>query len=581
MDNRFIEMNLQALKKARNKFDVVDGVDGVGRVSTMQIDLDNTSPERFQVRLESHLESMGYVVAQRIRTRKERSERLFDELQSQGLSEDTDLDEKSLYRCMEKLKLPCSRADAQELLAAADRTGDGIVSLSDFREFVVERERTIRDIFTTLDANREGSLGPKELLMALHMLDIDASKREVEELIERTHQRRDEHDHDHDHTHDHSTTSDQFGHVSHYTYTNPSTHTPGRVDYATFRELLVLVPETDPKSLFEYWQQAVDFEFGHPDETNKSAFLETFIAGGIAGAVSRTCTAPLDRLKLLLQTDSKGKYRGILQGLRTIYEEGKQHRVRTDKANGKTKVSAKGWRGALGGAMAFFRGNGTNVVKIAPETAIKFWAYESAKPILCKDANNPSGMERFLCGATGGITAQTCIYPLEIVKTRLAVARVGTYKGISHCMFKITRKEGFGALYKGLTASVLGIIPYSGVDMAVYFSLRERYCRETGPLGMMACGAVSSTCGMVCSFPFQLIRTRLQATGLFGMPKYSGIYHCFTDTVRNDGFLGLYKGFGPNMLKALPAISITYTVYEMVKKRLLAESSDFYSKNNK
>jgi len=266
-----------------------------------------------------------------------------------------------------------------------------------------------------------------------------------------------------------------------------------------------------------------------PEAPRKKSFLETFIAGGIAGAVSRTCTAPLDRLKLLLQTDTRGRYRGIIQGLRTIYEEGKRHRLASDRER---KINAKGWRGVVGGFMGFFRGNGTNVVKIAPETAIKFGAYEKSKIFICKDPTKPTGIERFFCGAVGGITAQTCIYPLEIVKTRLAVSEPGTYKGISHCLFKISRKEGFGALYRGLTASVLGIIPYSGVDMAVYFSLRERYPDAT-PMGMLACGAVSSTCGMVCSFPFQLIRTRLQATGLDGMPKYDGIWHCFSQTVRH------------------------------------------------
>mmetsp|Transcript_14047 Transcript_14047/g.19492 ORF Transcript_14047/g.19492 Transcript_14047/m.19492 type:complete len:613 (+) Transcript_14047:315-2153(+) len=534
LDPQFMEINLLALEKACKKFDKRNGLKEPERLET---GLSLTAcPERFQVRLQKHLESMGYRVQVQIQTVKERIERLFVELK--GNLETPYLDEEALRKGLEKLKLPSTPAAAKELLRAADADGDGKVSFRDFKDYVLQRERTIREIFSHMDREKDGSLSIIDLVSALRMLGIQASEDDVAEFILKTHQR-----------------------------LGDSAPMSDRVDFITFRELLVLIPCADSESLFEYWQQAVDFDFAPPDESpslNKKSFLETFIAGGVAGAVSRTCTAPLDRLKLLLQTDTEGKYNGIVQGMKTIYEEGKQHRL---KSSGQI-ATAQGWRGMMGGFLSFFRGNGTNVVKIAPETAIKFWAYETAKLQVCNKPEAPTGIERFTCGAIGGITAQTCIYPLEIVKTRLAVSKPGTYNGITHCLFKIIRKEGFGALYKGLQASVLGIIPYSGVDMAVYFTLRDYY-KDTGPMGMMGCGAVSSTCGMVCSFPLQLIRTRLQATGLDGMPRYRGIWHCFTSTIRKDGFLGLYRGFGPNMLKALPAISITYTVYETVKKRLI------------
>jgi len=542
LDPLFLEINLTALEKACKKFDKFNGLERVQR-SEIGIDL-NACPQRFQVRLQRHLDCMGYRVETEIQTIKERIEMMFNDLKS--TDDELYMNEISIKRGLQKLGFPSTPEIAEELLRSADYDRDGKVSFRDFKEYVLARERRIRELFMHLDKSKDGSLSISDLRIALKMSGIHAGEEEVAEFILRTHQR--------------------LG----YEYSMPLND---RIDYTTFRELLVLRPRMEGDtvvSLFEYWQKAVDIDFAPADESPslyQKSFLETFIAGGVAGAVSRTCTAPLDRLKLLLQTDTEGKYKGIVQGMKTIYEEGKQHRLNTDR---RAIGTATGWRGVLGGLLAFFRGNGTNVVKIAPETAIKFWAYESTKTVFCREAESPTGIERFLCGAAGGMTSQSCIYPLEIVKTRLAVSQAGTYKGITHCLFKITRKEGFGALYKGLTASMLGIIPYSGVDMAVYFTLRDRYRGYTdGPIGMMTCGAISSTCGMVCSFPLQLIRTRLQATGLDGMVKYDGIWHCFTSTVRKDGFFGLYRGFGPNMLKALPAISITYTVYETVKKRLV------------
>ncbi|GAB5353161.1 hypothetical protein AAMO2058_000014000 [Amorphochlora amoebiformis] len=536
MDGMFLEINLEALEKACHFFDQNQSSESRSTEEGEHIHLgiDPACPPRFQERLQNQLESMGYQVELRILTVEERCERLFQELKGT----DDFLDEKALRRGLRKLGLPSSPSAVRRLLLAADKDRDGKVSKGDFQEFVFERERQIYDIFQELNTSKTSFLEPKDILRALKKLGMRASEAEVLELIQRTHRRLGQNE-------------DIKG-----------------VDHATFRQLLTLLPSEDPQDVIDYWLQAVDFDFTSTDETpaqEQKSFLETFIAGGIAGAVSRTCTAPLDRLKLLLQTDANGKYRGILQGLYTIYEDGKKHRLALDRGQ---KTKATGWRGVLGGLLSFFRGNGTNVVKIAPETALRFWAYENAKTVICRKPSKPSLPERFLCGALGGICAQTCIYPLEIVKTRLAIAPPETYKGITHCLFKISRKEGFGALYKGLTASVMGIIPYSGVDMAVYFSLREKF-PDVGPMGMLACGAVSSTCGVVCSFPLQLARTRLQATGLDGMPKYRGVADVLRRTVSEDGMIGLYRGFAPTMLKALPAISITYAVYEVVKKNLI------------
>ncbi len=99
---------------------------------------------------------------------------------------------------------------------------------------------------------------------------------------------------------------------------------------------------------------------------------------------------------------------------------------------------------------AFWKGNGTNVLKIAPESAIKFWTFETLKTSLSQDRNCPSVLERFGAGALAGLAAQTAIYPMEVAKTRLAIAASGEYRGIAHCLASIFRAEGPRALYKGL-----------------------------------------------------------------------------------------------------------------------------------
>lgn len=57
---------------------------------------------------------------------------------------------------------------------------------------------------------------------------------------------------------------------------------------------------------------------------------------------------------------------------------------------------------------------------------------------------------------------------LQVLKTRLALRKTGQYTGISDCAKQIFRREGLGAFYKGYIPNMLGIIPYAGIDLAVY-----------------------------------------------------------------------------------------------------------------
>ena len=102
-----------------------------------------------------------------------------------------------------------------------------------------------------------------------------------------------------------------------------------------------------------------------------------------------------------------------------------------------------------------------------PESAIKFYAFEYLKRQISSDGESGTIGERFVAGAMAGVISQASIYPLEVAKTRLAVAATGEYNGIFHCLSKVYTTEGFFALFKGISPSLIGIIPYAGVDLTV------------------------------------------------------------------------------------------------------------------
>jgi solute carrier family 25 phosphate transporter 23/24/25/41 len=68
-----------------------------------------------------------------------------------------------------------------------------------------------------------------------------------------------------------------------------------------------------------------------------------------------------------------------------------------------------------GGVKSYWRGNGINVLKIGPETALKFMAYEQVKRMIKGvDNRDLSIYERFVAGSAAGGISQTAIYPLEV-----------------------------------------------------------------------------------------------------------------------------------------------------------------------
>jgi solute carrier family 25 phosphate transporter 23/24/25/41 len=78
------------------------------------------------------------------------------------------------------------------------------------------------------------------------------------------------------------------------------------------------------------------------------------------------------------------------------------------------------------------------------------------------------------------------------------------------------------------------------------------------------CGMASSTAAMLCTYPLNLVRTRLQASGMPGVPSYAGPVECFARILKEEGASGLYRGVVPNLAKVLPATSISYAVYDLL-----------------
>ncbi|KAI0068778.1 mitochondrial carrier [Artomyces pyxidatus] len=327
-------------------------------------------------------------------------------------------------------------------------------------------------------------------------------------------------------------------------------------------------PPVDHDMLEEYddEEEIEEEHVEHHDWLEGHMALKFLAAGGVAGAVSRTCTAPFDRLKVFLIT------RPPDLGGTSLHPEASVRGV-------KAIAAAVARIYAEGGIAAFWVGNGLSVAKIFPESAIKFMTYESSKRVFAKyvdhveDPREISGVSRFLSGGIGGITAQLSIYPIETLKTQMMSSAGEPRRTLLSAAQRLWALGGFRAYYRGLGIGLVGVFPYSAIDMSTFEALKLAYLRSTGKeepgvLDLLAFGSVSGSVGATSVYPLNLVRTRLQASGSSGHPqRYTGIRDVAMKTYERDGWRGFYRGLLPTLAKVVPAVSISYVVYEQSKRK--------------
>ncbi|KAL0333253.1 UNVERIFIED_CONTAM: Calcium-binding mitochondrial carrier protein SCaMC-1 [Sesamum angustifolium] len=287
------------------------------------------------------------------------------------------------------------------------------------------------------------------------------------------------------------------------------------------------------------------------------------LAGGIAGAFSKTCTAPLARLTILFQV--QGMHSDVaLMSKPSIWREASRI------------VNEEGFR-------AFWKGNLVTIAHRLPYSSVNFYAYEQYKSIL-KSIPGLDGHSRnagadvfvhFVGGGLAGITAASATYPLDLVRTRLAAQRNTIYyNGIRHALHTICRDEGFFGLYKGLGATLLGVGPSIAISFSVYESLRS-YWHSQRPndstvMVSLACGSLSGIASSTATFPLDLVRRRMQLEGAGGRARVynTGLFGTFAHIFRSEGFRGLYRGIMPEYYKVVPSVGIVFMTYETLKKLL-------------
>ena len=260
--------------------------------------------------------------------------------------------------------------------------------------------------------------------------------------------------------------------------------------------------------------------------------IRNLIAGGIAGMIAKSFVAPLDRVKILYQVSS---VQFQLRQLPSVI----QRIIQTE------------------GYDALWKGNVTTMIRVFPYSGIQFMTYDRMKSIFLKKQQQQSQVgagggdkenhkvgltpiESLFAGMVAGTASVICTYPLDLTRAQLAVLkkhkkhkqRAGhghghgqnaahattVNKSFIHVIRDNYKLRGFQGLWRGITPTIIGIIPYSGIA----FTLNEQGKREiihtTGrditTIERMICGGLAGLIAQTLTYPIEVTRRRMQTVGL-------------------------------------------------------------------
>ena len=210
--------------------------------------------------------------------------------------------------------------------------------------------------------------------------------------------------------------------------------------------------------------------------------------------------------------------------------------------------------------------------------------------------SNPDSLSsHFIGGATAGCVQSFICSPMELAKTRMQIQGQGEsrkdykctkhlYEGPIDCLRKVYHNEGVPGVFRGLWLTILRETPSYGS----YFVTFEYLCKRLTPeeaggeegeastLVMMLAGGMAGIAAWIVTYPFDVLKSRIQADGISGTKQYSGIMDCLVKSYRAEGLMVLTRGLSSTLLRAFPVNAATLTVVTHFLRFTRSENNDIY-----
>lgn len=292
--------------------------------------------------------------------------------------------------------------------------------------------------------------------------------------------------------------------------------------------------------------------------------VRQMFAGGIAGCVAKTVIAPLDRAKILLQVQHP-YYK--MYGVTTIFPQVLKRE----------------------GLWSLWKGNMVMMARIFPYASIQFFTFERYK-LFFHMVFPRSHFNSLLAGASAGLTAASLTYPMDIIRCRMLYQITGEhrYDSVWHALRTVFKEEGgVRGFYSGLSATLIGMVPYAGISFYVFDTLKQtgltyfpKYLARVDPhndqvmilksWANIIAGACAGGVSQTVSYPCDVARRKMQLSNILpDSHRYNSIFSTIVHVYKTDGIRrGLYRGLILNYIRVIPQQAIAFTTYELLRSLL-------------
>jgi len=276
-----------------------------------------------------------------------------------------------------------------------------------------------------------------------------------------------------------------------------------------------------------------------------------FLFGTVSVCTATLCTHPFDVVKVRMQLSGEG---GVAA----------QAAYRNSISAAISIASTEGIKGIYAGLSAsLLRQCSYGTARLGIYGALLDHFSEPDKPL--------SFLSKAAIGAVAGGLGSIIGTPFDLALVRMAAdsklpkAEQRNYRSGFEAVMRISQQEGIPALWRGCLPTVSRCIVLNIAQLATYSEVKEQII-NVGVSDGLSChiGAslVSGLASTTASVPLDTAKTRIQQATTHD--AYSGMLDCLAKTVRQEGFLSLWKGWLPAYARLGPHVLVTFVMLEQL-----------------
>ncbi|KAG9676145.1 hypothetical protein KCU99_g4207, partial [Aureobasidium melanogenum] len=287
--------------------------------------------------------------------------------------------------------------------------------------------------------------------------------------------------------------------------------------------------------------------------------VKDLFAGAVGGIAQVLIGQPFDIVKVRLQTTSQ--YSGAADAASKILKNE--------------------------GASAFYKGTLTPLIGIGACVSVQFGAFHYARRSFERQNAEKNGVletpqplsysQYYAAGAFAGIANTLMSSPIEHIRIRLQTQPHGAarlYNGPIDCVKKLCAHEGvLKGLYRGTGVTWFREAQAYGVWFTAFEFMINQDAKRNGierkeiPTWKIALyGGLAGEALWLGSYPFDVIKSKMQSDGFGAEQKYKSMRDTFAQTWRGEGMRGFWRGLGPTLLRAMPVSAGTFATVELTMR---------------